>query len=288
MGALRRRNSCLPHFMTSRPDIVRLQMPLVKAVHCILPPWREGEVDSVTMPGSIGVAFTHQSSATVRRGNGRASRRDVTANSVGLGGHEPITWIDVSDPSDVVEITATQALRREIAEELRIPQHADLDDIDNWPDPVIHAIAMRFRASLRGWWPLGALEADTLTRAAYAHVFQRKFGGRARAAGALDASRLAAVTDFVAANLDRDLSIAELAAIAALSPYHFARSFRRSTGLPPHRFVTALRMRCAADRLKHSSLAVEAIAEEIGFSNLHHFRRVFRMQFGCSPAAFRR
>jgi AraC family transcriptional regulator len=273
--------------MTNRPDIVRLQMPSVKVAHCILPPWRDGEVESVSIPGSVGVAFTHQSGATVRRGNGRASRRDVVANSVGLGGHEPIAWIDVDRPSDVLEITASQALRREIAEELRIPQHADLDDIDNWTDPVVHTIAMRFRAGLRGWRPLGPLEVDSLTRAAYAHVFQRKFGGRARTAGALDAARLAAVTDFVAANLHRDLSIAELAAVAALSPYHFARSFRRSTGLAPHRFVTAWRMRWAAERLKHSTLAVEAIAEEVGFSNLHHFRRLFRMQFGCSPAEFR-
>jgi AraC family transcriptional regulator len=119
-------------------------------------------------------------------------------------------------------------------------------------------------------------------------VLQLYFGGRTRMAGALESARLAAVTEFVAGNLHRDLTLAELADVAALSPYHFARSFRRSTGLAPHRFVTSLRLERAADRLKHSSATVEEIAAGIGFSNFSHFRRLFRAQYGCSPSDLRR
>lgn len=274
--------------MTRQPDIARLETSAAKVAHCVLAPWREGEAESVSLPGSVGIAFTHQSCAVIRRGNGRADRRDVLANSVGLAGHEPIAWLDVSGHSDLVEITAAASLRREIAEELRVTQHADLDDLHNWADPVIHAIATRLRAGLRQWHPLGVLEADALTRAAYARVFQRQFGGRARAAGRLDAARLVAVTDFIAANLHRDLSIAELAGAAALSPYHFARSFRRSTGLAPHRFVTTLRLERAAEQLRRSAQTVEQIAEGIGFSNLSHFRRLFRLHYGATPSDFRR
>jgi AraC family transcriptional regulator len=269
------------------PDIARLETPFAKIVHCVLPPWRDGEFESVSNPGSIGIAFTPQSGAVVRRGNGRASRRDVLAYSVGLGGHEPISWLDVGNRSDIVEITASPALRREIAEELRVPQHADLDDIDNWRDPVICAIAPRFRAGIRGWRPFDDLECEMLTRAAYVQVLHRKFGGRVRGVGTLGAARLDAVITFIRANLYRELSLAELAEAAALSPYHFARSFQRSTGLPPHRFVTTLRLELAAELLKRSSRTVEQVAEEVGFANLSHFRRIFRAQFGCSPAALR-
>jgi AraC family transcriptional regulator len=274
--------------MTRTPDIARLEMPSLKVAHCVLPAWREGEISSVSTPGSIGVAFTPQSGVVVQYGNGRVARRDVAPNSVGLGGHEPIAWLDVGHPSDVIEMTAAPALRREIAAELRVPAHADLDDIHNWSDPVIQTIAVHFRAGLRGWHALDALEADGLTRAAYARVLQRHFGGRARKTGALDAARLAAITDFIAENLHRDLSIAELAGVAALSPYHFARSFRRSTGLAPHRFVTALRLERAIDRLMHSRQTVEEIAVGIGLSNLSHFRRLFRSQYGCAPSEVRR
>jgi AraC family transcriptional regulator len=274
--------------MTRTPDIARLEMPSLKVAHCALPAWREGEINSVSTPGSIGVAFTPQSGAVVQYGNGRIARRDVSPNSVCLGGHEPIAWLDVGQPSDIIEVTADPALRREIAKELRVPEHADLDDIHNWSDPVIQAIAVRFRAGLRRWQELDALEADGLTHAAYARVLQRQFGGRARKAGALDATRLAVVTDFIVENLHRDLSIAELAGTAALSPYHFARSFRCGTGLAPHRFVTALRLERAVDRLMHSRQTVEEIAAGIGLSNLSHFRRLFRTHYGCAPSELRR
>lgn len=273
--------------MTHMPDIARLDSPAIRVAHCLLPPWRNEEVVSVSRPGSIGVAFTHQAGATIRRGNGRASLRDVPAGSVGLGGHEPIAWLEVGNASEVIEITAGDVLRREIAAELRAPDYADLDDLHGWNDPVVHAIAHRFRAGARGWLTLGDLEQEALTRAVFARVLQLKFGGAARRMRALDQARLTRVTDFISANLDRQLSIAELAEIAMLSPYHFAHSFRRSTGLPPHRFVMTLRLGRAMDRLKHSSMTVEHAAAEIGLSNLSHFRRLFRAQFGMSPSSFR-
>jgi AraC-like DNA-binding protein len=260
---------------------------LANIVHCVLPPWCEGEIASVSAPAFIGVAFTPQASAVVRRGNGQAEQRNVRVNAVEIGGAEPISWIDVGGPSDIVEITGSAALRIEVADELGVPQHAGLGELHNWSDPVIHAIALRFRAGLRGWRPLDALEVDDLIRAAYVRVLQRKFGGRPRAAGTLDVRRMRRVTDFIAANLHRELSLAELAAAAALSPYHFSRSFRRATGLAPHRFVTMLRLERAADRLRHSRLNVEEIAAGIGYSNFGHFRRQFRAQYGIPPAAFR-
>lgn len=243
---------------------------------------------SVSRPGSIGVAFTHQRGATIRRGNGRTSLRDVPADSVGLGGHEPITWLEVGNASEVIEITASEILRRELAEELGTPDHADLDDLHGWSDPVIYAIALRFRAGARGWNPLGDLEQDALARTAYARILQIKFGGAPRVARALDRVRLARVIEFISANLDRQLSIAELAGIATLSPYHFARSFQRSAGLAPHRYVTMLRLERAKGLLMQSSMTVEQAAGAIGMSNLNHFRRLFRAQFGTSPSRLRR
>ena len=274
--------------MLAAPDIARLDWLNVRVAHCRLPAWSDEQLNSVSHPGSIGMSFTHQASATIRRGNGRADRRGVAAGSVGLGGQEPIAWLAVGNASEVIEITADETLRRDIAGELGVLHHADLDDLHGWTDPVIKAIMLRFRAGVRDWVRLDGMEHEALTRAAYARVLQVKFGAVARAPRKLDRTRLARVVDFVAANLDRDLLIVELADIATLSAYHFARSFRHTTGLAPHRFVTTLRLQRAMDLLMQSPMTVEQIAAEIGMSNLNHFRRLFRAQFGAPPSLIRR
>ena len=273
--------------MILQPDIVRLRTAVLDIAHCVMQPWRDEEVTSVSRPGSIGVAFTPQVKALIRRGNDRVSHRDIPPGSIGLTGWEPIAWLDVGNIGDVVEVTASPRLRREIAEELHADRHSDLDDMFGWTDPVLLAIAQRLRAGLRGWHPLDGLQQDSLVRAAYVRVFQLKFGGQERIFRGLDSIRLKRVIEFIAGNLERELSIADLSEAAALSPYHFARSFQRSTGLAPHRIVTMMRMQRAADRLKNSSLTLEEIVDEVGLSNLSHFRRVFRAQFGTTPSAYR-
>ena len=59
---------------------------------------------------------------------------------------------------------------------------------------------------------------------------------------ALPGCRLRRVTEYIQQNLDKDLTLAELAAVVYMSPYHFARLFKRSTGVPPHRFLVRHRI----------------------------------------------
>jgi AraC family transcriptional regulator len=78
-----------------------------------------------------------------------------------------------------------------------------------------------------------------------------------------------------------------LAAVVALSPYHFARAFKASTGMPPHRFVTQRRMDRAMGLLTTTRASVTEIAYAVGFGNVSHFRRLFRRHTGFLPGAVR-
>jgi AraC family transcriptional regulator len=75
--------------------------------------------------------------------------------------------------------------------------------------------------------------------------------------------------------------------VARLSPYHFHRCFRVTTGLTPHAFVTARRMDRARLMVSATSRPVDEIAASVGFTNLSHFRRVFRRHHGGPPSALR-
>ena len=76
------------------------------------------------------------------------------------------------------------------------------------------------------------LEAETLVRAAYAQVLRRQFGGREGIRRTLDARRRQRVVELVLDIGDKPLTLGDLAEAAALSPFHFARSFANTFGMP--------------------------------------------------------
>ena len=101
-------------------------------------------------------------------------------------------------------------------------------------------------------------------------------------------SSMRAVLDYVRANLEKPLAVADLAEIAGLSRAHFSRMFALSEGLPPAEFVLAERMRRAARLLAGAAgQPVKEIAGMCGFEDPNYFAKVFRRFFGTSPTEFR-
>jgi AraC-like DNA-binding protein len=96
------------------------------------------------------------------------------------------------------------------------------------------------------------------------------------------------VREHVLANLDKPLSVSELAEIAGVSRAHFSRVFAASVGMPPAEFVLHERMRRAARLLtSHALLPVKEISPLCGFDEPNYFAKVFRRFFGTSPTEFR-
>ncbi|WP_417670513.1 helix-turn-helix domain-containing protein [Roseibium sp.] len=89
-------------------------------------------------------------------------------------------------------------------------------------------------------------------------------------------------------NCTRNISLQELARLANLSPSYFSHAFKKSTGLPPHRWQMGRRVEVAKSLLtdRQSSLTDAAIAA--GFSDQSHLTRVFRQFEGTTPAAWQR
>jgi AraC family transcriptional regulator len=105
--------------------------------------------------------------------------------------------------------------------------------------------------------------------------------------GTLPSGRLRKVTEHIRQNLDRELPLAELAALVYMSPYHFARLFKRSTGVPPHRFVVRQRIVHARAILATRELSVAQISRMVGFRTPSHFSAVFHRITGLTPNRYR-
>jgi AraC family transcriptional regulator len=112
--------------------------------------------------------------------------------------------------------------------------------------------------------------------------------GRAgRTARRHDERRVTAALRHIEAQAHEQITLADLACAAAMSPYHFLRTFRHIVGMTPHQYVLRTRLHRAAVRLRRSSDAISAIAFEEGFDDLSTFNRRFRQIMGASPSRYR-
>lgn len=96
------------------------------------------------------------------------------------------------------------------------------------------------------------------------------------------------LVDYIEAYLDQPISIATMAEIVRLSPYHFARAFKHSFGVPPHRYHMMRRIEATKILLGKTSVPVTEIALRLGFSETSSFTAGFRRLTGLSPSEYRR
>jgi AraC family transcriptional regulator len=106
--------------------------------------------------------------------------------------------------------------------------------------------------------------------------------------GGLSRRKLSAVLEYIHQHLAADLTVRDLAVIAHLSPYHFARLFKISTGLPPRQYVIACRVERARQLLRsEDDLTLAQVAARAGFCDQGHLTRYFRRLVGVTPKRFR-
>ena len=107
-------------------------------------------------------------------------------------------------------------------------------------------------------------------------------------AGAVPRGRLRAVVEYLEEHLDACPTLEQLAAVAHLSDYHFARQFKRATGLPPHQYVIMRRVERAQQLLQgDGDLSLAEVAAHAGFSDQSQFSHHFKRLVGVTPGQFR-
>ena len=109
----------------------------------------------------------------------------------------------------------------------------------------------------------------------------------AQARGGLPPGAMRRVREYVDLHLGESMDLAELAAVAGLSVFHFARQFKQSAGVTPHHYLVQRRIERAQDMLARTDLALSEIAVAAGFSDQSHLSRHFRQMLGTTPREFR-
>jgi AraC family transcriptional regulator len=156
-------------------------------------------------------------------------------------------------------------------------------------DPLVHGIGLALKAELESNGLGGRLYTDSLSTALFIHLLRHYTAPKPilpAQEGGLPTYRLRQVIEYIDAYLDRDLILAELAAVAQMSPNYFTQLFKQSTGLTPHQYVIQRRVDRAKQLLLEGKLAIADIALQVGFAHQSHLNRHFKRWVGVTPKVF--
>jgi AraC family transcriptional regulator len=159
-------------------------------------------------------------------------------------------------------------------------------------DPVLERIVQILAAELdQQPHPAQGVLTEALSCAVAAHILRRYnafSSNRPESRASLAAKEIERLTCFIEDNLDRTISLSELAGIANVSRFHFARIFRQATGMSAMNFVEQSRIRRAQVLLSESNLPLVEVALMTGFSDQSHFTRRFSRHVGTTPGVYAR
>ena len=158
------------------------------------------------------------------------------------------------------------------------------------PDRNIELLMMAMQADLDAGSPTGPLYGESLGSALSTYLITRygAFVPRLEVyKGGLPKPRLNRVREYIENNLENNVSLTELAEVAGVSLYHFAKAFKQSTGATPHQYVLDRKVDRAEELLRDPNRSVLEASARTGFVDQSHFTKIFRRLVGITPTEFR-
>jgi len=238
----------------------------------------------------IGVALVPQERVTWRVDDGSSKTTSFQPGSVFLYSSREFVWSRWEQPTECVHITLAPNLLSKVATDCSLSSKVEIDYRVMFTDSTILHLAHLFKSEILNGGLAGKLYTESLANALTVHLLRNYSGSVVKPAlqdGPLNALKLNQITDFIENQLAEDLTIADLAAVVHMSPFHFARAFKTATGQPPHRYITHRRMNRAKMLLAVTRLPVAEVAYRVGFSNQSHFTAQFRRATGTTPKGYR-
>jgi AraC family transcriptional regulator len=161
-----------------------------------------------------------------------------------------------------------------------VEQHGDTTD------PAILHLALALRAGVQGAGAGDRMYGESLSTALTVRML-REYGGIAvdlqHADRGLSREKLMRAIEYIQDQLHTGLTVSGIARSVNMSPYHFTRLFKTSTGQSPYRYVIEARARKAKELLASGKLSIAEVAYDVGFADQSHLTRHLKQLLGVTP-----
>ena len=183
-----------------------------------------------------------------------------------------------------------EGMALQTAVENRFSSNFEFEEVYKNQDALIQQIGLTLLEEAHTESPSGRLYADSLIQTLTLHLLKNYTSANSvqeTLHGGLSGYKLRRVKEFIDANLEEDLSLAEIAEVADLSQFHFARSFRKTTGQTPQQYLMEQRIERAKQLLSTDELPLVEVSLRTGFKNQSHFTTLFRKFTNLTPKLWR-
>jgi AraC family transcriptional regulator len=256
--------------------------------------WLTREADAFQQQGSAGIQILIPGEQTAfhlvyRTVDGREQRTFVRGPHVAIMPAQHPYALDCERHPDVVVITLDQAFFEQKARAVLGREAPRLVAQYSAADPFVRELGNTLRNELQMLKVPSAAYLECVAAVVAIHLARRYTADHASVHGynGLAPHKLKRVQSFIADHFAEPVRLAQLAQIVHMSPFHFARMFKKATGKPPHVYITAQRMEHAKALLRDSELPLVDVAASVGFQTQGHFTGVFRRYSGVTPRIFR-
>lgn len=238
----------------------------------------------------VGVNLGRPVTTEVMRG-GRFRRIYHKTGTISLfPSHQPISSrmkVETKGSAEGLFIAIDPVFFNQTAAALEIdPDRVELVEQRGVTDPTLRHLAMALRDGLKGGRAGDSMYGESLSTALVVHLLREYGGIQARhqfAHSGLSREQLRRVLEYIHDRLETALTVSGVARTVHMSPYHFARLFKQSTGQSPYRYVVQARVKKAKELLISGRFRIVEITHRLGFADQSHFTRHFKRIFGITP-----
>ena len=235
----------------------------------------------------VALSSAVQYEVSTRGRNLRFTSRPGTIFLLPRGTVDEVNW---AGPTHRIAVAIHRSLLTNSLDELSHETEIELTEHWNLIDRHISALLMEMTADLEDGSPAGTIYGESLANTLAVYLVKRYAVRRVTPVvykGGLPGYCLKRVLDYVAARLEENITLSQLAAIAGMSPHYFSELFKQSTGYAPHQYVLLQRIERAKQQLRDPQRSIIDAGLDAGFQNSSHFARMFRKLVGTTPSKYR-